>query len=260
MYIVEGKKRYQKDWYQEKKEKKDIRKTDSKKKEKKKRVAFWIERVQPINSQEIWPIRSHHFRRLANQNTGKRTNQKRGDFFYVRVPTIYLVRESSLVFWIFDTPIPCNVNITKLWPRITFCWWTRRQWVKSWTNWFKTKSWPMKWESLFAIILPGRGVPVPWWEYYPGEVQKLSMLFAVLFSPWRETIWWRCIPTQTQKTWKWVSRNNRWRCLQIQTQKTWKCVFRNIRVFIWEETYTWLQNKMEYCWRTRIPWVIFTFH
>jgi hypothetical protein len=36
-----------------KKKKKDIRKTDSKKKEKKKRVAFWIERVQPINSQEI---------------------------------------------------------------------------------------------------------------------------------------------------------------------------------------------------------------
>jgi hypothetical protein len=33
------------------------------------------------------------------------------------------------------------VNIIKLWPRITFCWWTRRQWVKSWTNWFKTKSW-----------------------------------------------------------------------------------------------------------------------
>ena len=37
--------------------------------------------------------------RLANQKTGTRTNQKRGDFFYVRVPTIYLVRESSLVFW-----------------------------------------------------------------------------------------------------------------------------------------------------------------
>jgi hypothetical protein len=38
----------------------------------------------------------------------------------------------------------------------------------------------MKWKSLFAIILPGRCVPVPCWKYYPGEVQKLSMLFAVL--------------------------------------------------------------------------------
>ena len=37
----------------------------------------------------------------TNQKPGKRTNQKRGDFFYVRVPTICLVRESSLVFWIF---------------------------------------------------------------------------------------------------------------------------------------------------------------
>ena len=39
------------------------------------------------------------------------------------------------------------MNITKLWPRIAFCWWTRGQW----TNWFKTKSWTMKWESLYLI-------------------------------------------------------------------------------------------------------------
>jgi hypothetical protein len=28
----------------------------------------------------------------------------------------------------------------------------------------------MKWESLFAIILPGRGVSVPCWKYYPEIV------------------------------------------------------------------------------------------
>ena len=70
------------------------------------------------------------------------------------------------------------MHIAKLWPIITFCRWTIRQWTKPWTNWFKAKSWTMKWESLFAIILPGRDVPVPCWKYYPGEVQKLSHSFC----------------------------------------------------------------------------------
>ena len=63
------------------------------------RVAFWIERVQPISSQEIWPMRWQD--PATNQKPGKRNNQKRGDFFYVRVPIIYIVRESSFAFWIF---------------------------------------------------------------------------------------------------------------------------------------------------------------
>ena len=86
------------------KQKKDIRKTDIKRKEKQRlmqplsiepvtsldkcRVAFLIERAQPITSQEIWPMRWQD--PVSNQKPGKRTNQNRGDFFYVRVPTIYL--------------------------------------------------------------------------------------------------------------------------------------------------------------------------
>jgi hypothetical protein len=74
MYIVEERK------------KKDIRKTDIKKKE---------IRKTDINAECQYPS--------TNQKPGKRTNQNRGDFFYVRVPTIYLLRKSSLVFWIFLT-------------------------------------------------------------------------------------------------------------------------------------------------------------
>jgi hypothetical protein len=33
------------------------------------------------------------------------------------------------------------------------------------------------------FLQPGRDVPVQCWKYYPGEVQKLSMLFAVLCCP-----------------------------------------------------------------------------
>ena len=199
-----------------------------------------IERVQPIKWQDFWPMRLQNPVSINQSDCKKWTNQKRVTSF-TSASEQYIQRQNRhWHYGFFDRPMPCNVNITKLSPWITFCWWTRRQWGKSRTNWFKTKSWTIKWESLFAIILPGRGLTVPCWKYYPEEIEKLSMIFAVLCYPWRETIWWRCLPTQTQKTWK--------------------CVSRNSRVFIWEETYTWLQNKTESCWLTRIPWVTFTFH
>ena len=46
---------------------------------------------QPITSLEIEPIRLQEMHQ-----------PKEDDFIYVRVPTIYIVRESSLAFWIFD--------------------------------------------------------------------------------------------------------------------------------------------------------------
>jgi hypothetical protein len=65
-----------------------------------------------FNPKEDWTCpTNHHWKlnqsevaisgRLANQKPGKWTNQKRGDFQYVRVRTIYTVTESSLAFWVF---------------------------------------------------------------------------------------------------------------------------------------------------------------
>ena len=59
---------------------------------------------QPIKSMEIEPIR------LQEMN-----QPEEGDFFYVHIPTIYIVRESSLAFWIFQqtmTMFTCS-NSTK---------------------------------------------------------------------------------------------------------------------------------------------------
>ena len=113
MYIVEERK------------KKDIRKTDIKKKRNQK---DWYKCRVPVS---------------INQSETRKKNQSEQGWLLLRPRSNYISIEKIVIGILdfFDRPIPCNVNIIKLWPRITFCWWTRRKWVKSWTNWFKTKSW-----------------------------------------------------------------------------------------------------------------------
>ena len=93
---------------------------------------------------------NHQPGNLTNEMTGssiqsetRKKNQSEQGWLLLRPRSDYISIEKIAIgiLDVFDRPIRCNVNITKLWPRITVCWWTRRQWVKSWTNWFKTKSW-----------------------------------------------------------------------------------------------------------------------
>jgi hypothetical protein len=107
-----------------------------------------IERVQPIKWQDFWPMRLQNPVSINQSDCKKWTNQKRVTSF-TSASEQYIQRQNRhWHYGFFDRPMPCNVNITKLSPWITFCWWTRRQWGKSRTNWFKTKSWTIKWEFI----------------------------------------------------------------------------------------------------------------
>ena len=63
------------------------------------RIYDQITNQSPARKSDQWDDRIQY--PATNQKPGKRTNQKRGDFFYVRVRTIYTVTESSMVFRFF---------------------------------------------------------------------------------------------------------------------------------------------------------------
>jgi hypothetical protein len=134
-----------------------------------------IEHVQPITSLEIEPMR-WQIPVSINQSEDS-------DFFYVRVPTIYIVSESLLAFWIF-----CQINTMK------------REYRQALTNNYvllvnetpvnevldelvQNKILDHEMREFIRHHPTRRDVRVSCWKYYWEEVQKFSMLFTVLCCP-----------------------------------------------------------------------------